>query len=157
MDSRLRGAAQRTHVQRARQLADDAPEGSAGFLDHFAWAKVGRKVVERWWRRHPANAATQLTTTASVRIEGAELPAGKYSLWTLPSRTGVQLIINRQSGQWGTNYDASQDLGHVPLTVGSHKVPLERFTMTVEPTTKNSGNLALEWGNFRWTVPIVVK
>ncbi|WP_218510496.1 hypothetical protein [Variovorax sp. dw_308] len=40
---------------------ESATTGSgAGFLEHFAWAKVGRKVVERWWRRHPANAATQL-------------------------------------------------------------------------------------------------
>lgn len=108
------------------------------------------------WRTG-ANAATQFTTTATVKLEGLELAPGKYTLWTLPSRTGVQLIVNKQSGQWGTEYDAAQDLGHVPLTIGTNKVPLERFTITVEPTTKNAGNLALEWGNFRWMVPIVVK
>lgn len=108
------------------------------------------------WRTG-ANAATQFSTTATLKLEGLELAPGKYTLWTLPSRTGVQLIVNKQSGQWGTDYDAAQDLGHIPLTIGTNKVPLERFTITVEPTTKNAGNLALEWGNFRWMVPIVVK
>lgn len=108
------------------------------------------------WRTG-ANAATQLSTSASIKLEGLELAPGTYTLWTRPSRTGVQLIVNKQSGQWGTEYDARQDLGHVPLTIGSNKVPLERFTITVEPTTKNAGNLAFEWGNFRWMVPIVAK
>ncbi|MES2305085.1 MAG: DUF2911 domain-containing protein [Gemmatimonadota bacterium] len=108
------------------------------------------------WRTG-ANAATQFTTTAAIKLEGLELAPGTYTLWTLPSRAGVQLIVNKQFGQWGTNYDPAQDLGHIPLTVGTNKVPVERFTITVEPATKNSGNLALEWGTFRWTVPIVVK
>ncbi|MEO7353503.1 MAG: DUF2911 domain-containing protein, partial [Gemmatimonadales bacterium] len=77
------------------------------------------------WRTG-ANAATQFTTTAAITLEGLALAPGTYTLWTMPSRSGVQLIVNKQSGQWGTNYDAAQDLGHIPLTVGTNKLPVER-------------------------------
>lgn len=163
----------------ARFAATEKAKGQIGTLSPrgTAQARVGKAVLtvdygrpmvrgrvllggiipyDEVWRTG-ANAATQFTTTTTIKLSGLELVAGTYTLWTLPSRTGVQLIVNKQSKQWGTDYDPSQDLGRIPLVTGSTKSPVERFTITVEPTGKSMGNLALEWGAFRWSVPIFVK
>src|SRR6476620_5460348 len=65
---------------------------------------------DRVWRTG-ANAATQLTTSAPVTLAGMALPAGTYTLWTVPHAGGVDLIVNKQTGQWGTEYRRAQDLG----------------------------------------------
>jgi len=107
------------------------------------------------WRTG-ANAATQLTVSASVDLAGVALRAGTYTLWTLPSRTGVSLIINGQSGQWGTEYDAAQDIARRAMTVDSSPGNVEQFTIRIVPPSGRGGvaRLALEWGSFRWSVPI---
>src|SRR5690606_6294998 len=64
---------------------------------------------DRVWRTG-ANAATHLTITAPIRLAGVPLEEGTYTLWTLPSRDRVQLIINRQTGQWGTGYGPAHDI-----------------------------------------------
>src|SRR6185503_9337031 len=110
---------------------------------------------DRVWRTG-ANAATQLFTTAPITLAGIRLPAGGYTLWTLPRTTGVELIMNRQTGQWGTSYDRSQDLGTAPLQVAATQQPVEAFTISVTPTDARRGTLVLEWGPFRWSAPIVV-
>ncbi len=65
---------------------------------------------DRVWRTG-ANAATQLTTSAPITLAGLSLPAGTYTLWTAPHVRGVDLIVNKQTGQWGTEYRRDQDLG----------------------------------------------
>ena len=70
---------------------------------------------DRVWRTG-ANAATQLTTSAPITLAGMQVPAGKYTLWTLPHADGrVELIVNRQTGQWGTGYGPAHDLGRAPM------------------------------------------
>ena len=101
------------------------------------------------WRTG-ANAATQLTTSAPIELAGVALPPGTYTLWTLPSRGGVSLIINGQSGQWGTEYHAGRDVARRPMTVDSLPHNVERFTIRIEPP----GRLVLEWGSFQWSAPI---
>jgi hypothetical protein len=108
------------------------------------------------WRTG-ANAATQLRTSAPISLGGLELAPGTYSLWTLPSAGGVQLIVNRQSGQWGTQYDPSRDLGRTPLHAETVVAPVEQFTISVLPGEPGRGTLVLEWGNFRWTAPILAR
>jgi hypothetical protein len=111
---------------------------------------------DRVWRTG-ANAATQLTTSAPVTLAGLSLPAGTYTLWTVPHVRGVDLVVNRQSGQWGTEYGRAHDLGRSPLTANSGDTTVERFTISIEPTGAGRGILALAWGTFRWTAPIVVE
>lgn len=108
------------------------------------------------WRTG-ANAATQLTTSAPITLAGLALPAGKYTLWTVPRATGVELIVNRQTGQWGTSYDRSRDLGRAPMATDDPAAPVEQFTISIVPTDARHGTLAMEWGTFRWTAPIVVR
>jgi hypothetical protein len=102
------------------------------------------------WRTG-ANAATQLTTSSPIRLGGVPLDSGTYTLWTLPSKNGVQLIINREHGQWGTEYRAENDIARVPMTVDSTEVPVEEFTIRVDSAAPR---LVMEWGQFRWTAPM---
>ncbi|HEU4556881.1 MAG TPA: DUF2911 domain-containing protein [Longimicrobium sp.] len=110
----------------------------------------------RVWRTG-ANAATQFTTSAPITLAGIAVPAGTYTLWTIPRPGGVELIVNRQTGQWGTRYDAAQDLGRAPMTIGTVAPPVEQFTIAIEPAGSRRGTLAMAWGTFRWTAPIEVR
>jgi Protein of unknown function (DUF2911) len=108
------------------------------------------------WRTG-ANAATMFTTSAPLTIGDAMVPAGSYTLWTIATPQGAQLIVNRQTGQWGTVYDEKEDLARVPLTITTTAgAPVERFTFAVSPGT-NGGTLAYAWGDRRFTVPFMVR
>ena len=111
---------------------------------------------DRVWRTG-ANAATQFTTSAPITLGGLPLPAGTYTLWAVPHVSRVELIVNKQTGQWGTEYSRSQDLGMVPMKSDSVDTPVEKFTISIEPTDARHGTLAMAWGTFRWTAPIVVR
>lgn len=109
------------------------------------------------WRTG-ANAATQFTTSAPITLAGLAMPAGTYTLWTIPRKGGgADLIVNRQAGQWGTEYDEAHDLGMKPLKVEAPGAPVEKFTISIQASDATHGTLALEWGTFRWTAPIVVR
>src|SRR5947209_1896454 len=78
-------------------------------IDYGAPSARGRKVMGRlvpygevWCTG--ANDATNLTTEADLDIAGLKIPKGSYTLWTLPDKTEWMLIINKQTGQWHTEY-----------------------------------------------------
>ena len=129
--------------------------GADVIVDYGRPARRGRTLVgdllpyDQVWRTG-ANAATQLTTRAPIELAGVALHPGTYTLWTLPTRGGVSLIINGQSGQWGTEYHADQDVARRPMTVDSLPANVERFTIRIEP----AGRLVMEWGTFQWSAPI---
>jgi hypothetical protein len=109
------------------------------------------------WRTG-ANAATVLRTSAALDIGGTKVPAGSYTLWTVPSRTGWQLVVNKQVGQWGTEYDAKQDLARIPMTVNAAAASgPEHFLITIEPTGASTGRLRLTWSDIDVSVPVTVK
>jgi hypothetical protein len=108
------------------------------------------------WRTG-ANAATQFTTSAPLVIAGIRIAAGTYTLWTVPRRNGADLIVNRQTGQWGTEYDGSQDVGMAPMTTETLATPVEKFTIDIAASSRVRGTLAMAWGPFRWTAPIEVR
>jgi hypothetical protein len=110
----------------------------------------------RVWRTG-ANAATQLTTSAPITLAGLSLPAGTYTLWTIPNARGVELIVNRQTGQWGTQYAAARDLGRAPMTMETLAAPADQFTIRIDAADDRRGTLSMEWGTFRWTAPIEVR
>ncbi|HEX8944531.1 MAG TPA: DUF2911 domain-containing protein [Gemmatimonadaceae bacterium] len=111
---------------------------------------------DRVWRTG-ANEATVLTFDKDMTIGGAPVPAGAYSLWTIPKADGtVQLIINRQHGQWGTDYDAAQDLVRVPMKSSTAQSPQENFAIDVSGTGA-AGELRMSWDTFVWRVPIAAK
>jgi hypothetical protein len=140
-----------------------ATVGSATFsVDYSRPLARGRTLLgnvityDRVWRTG-ANAATQFTTSAPITLAGLPIPAGKYTLWTVPHPRGVELIVNRQTGQWGTEYGRAHDLGRVAMKSDSVDPPVEMFTIAIEPSGARRGTLVMAWGTFRWTAPIVVQ
>lgn len=111
---------------------------------------------DRVWRTG-ANAATQFTTSAPVTLAGLSLPAGTYTLWTIAHARGVQLVVNRQTGQWGTQYAPARDLGRAPMTAETLAAPADPFTIRIDALDARRGTLVMEWGTFRWTAPIEVR
>ena len=65
-------------------------------------------------------------------------------------------IVNKQTGQWGTGYDGSKDLGMGAMTTDSLGTPVEKFTISITGSDARHGVMTMEWGQFRWTAPIVV-
>ena len=130
-------------------------------IDYGRPAKRGRDIwgsvvpYDVIWRTG-ANAATQFTTSKTLELSGLTIPAGTYTLWTLPTKDGMKLIVNKQTKQWGTQYDPAQDLGRVDAQVTQLGSPTERFTISVEPSG-NAGELRLEWDRLRYSVPFTVK
>ncbi len=101
---------------------------------------------EQVWRTG-ANAATSLKTTVDLTIGGAAVPKGSYTLYTLPGESSWKLIINKQTGQWGTEYSQGQDLARVDMKVTQRSSGLELFTISFDKTGGNAGTLKLEWEN----------
>jgi hypothetical protein len=108
------------------------------------------------WRTG-ANQATVLRTDHDLVIGGTPVPAGSYSLFTVPGREGWQLIINRQTGQWGTAHDPAQDMARIPMTRETLPQRLEQFTITIEPAGPRAGVLRLAWDDARATVPLQLR
>ncbi|MGH7621733.1 MAG: DUF2911 domain-containing protein, partial [Gemmatimonadaceae bacterium] len=137
--------------------------GAATFaVDYGRPLARGRKLLgdvlpfDEVWRTG-ANAATQFTTSAPITVAGMRVPAGTYTLWTVPRADGhAELIVNKQHGQWGTEYDPKLDLGKAPLAVSTVTTPVEKFTISIVPNGAKKGTLVLEWGTFKWTAPIAV-
>lgn len=102
------------------------------------------------WRTG-ANSATSFTTDRDLLVGGVRVPAGSYTLWTIPNPGGWQLIINKQTGQWGTVYNQDRDLARIPMTAERLTTPVEQFTMAID-----SGRLSLAWDDWRAWVPITI-
>ncbi|MFL6390241.1 MAG: DUF2911 domain-containing protein [Terriglobales bacterium] len=117
--------------------------------------KVGQELAPygKVWRTG-ANEATALNTEIDLNIGGVKVPAGKYTLYTLPSEGTWKLIINKQTGQWGTKYDESQDLARVDMKKSALPQPVEQFTISFDKKNENSANLNLDWENTRVSVEI---
>jgi len=111
---------------------------------------------DRVWRTG-ANAATQFTTSTPIKLAGLQVPAGTYTLFTAPHTNGVDLIVNKQSGQWGTEYNRSLDLGTARLINEVATANVEEFTISIVPGDKRHGTPLFEWGLFRWIAPIEVQ
>ncbi len=132
-----------------RDTARATVAGADLMVDYGRPLKRGREIfggIVPWGRvwRTGANAATQLHTGRDLVIGGAAVPAGTYTLWTIPDATGWKLIINRETGQWGTAYHPAQDLVRVDMQTGTLTVPVEQFTISIVPEV-NGGQLQMEW------------
>ena len=107
------------------------------------------------WRTG-ANAATVFTTDKELTFGSTVIPAGKYTLWTVPTTSGAQLIFNSETGQWGTDYHSDKDFARVNLTQVSANPPVDQFVIGVQPQG-TGGVLSFAWDDRRWTAPFSVK
>ncbi len=134
--------------------------GASLWIDYGRPGKRGRVVFgevvpfgEVW--RTGANAATQFRTDKPLDFGGTVVPAGSYTLWTIPAREGWKLIFNTQTGQWGTAHDPTRDLVTVTMAVAVLPAPVERFTIAVDPSA-NGGTLRFEWDTTRASAAFTV-
>jgi len=109
------------------------------------------------WRAG-ANSATAFHTDADLMIGKIPVPKGDYTIYALvEDPNNWQLIINKQTGQWGLTYDAAQDLGRVKMTMTKPSAPIEVYKMVLSSTGAKSGKLLLEWERHIASVSITVK
>ena len=136
-------------------------------VDYGTPMKRGREIfggIVPWgqvWRTG-ANRATHFTTDRPLTLGDPalgptlEVPAGEYTLFSIPAPDGGVLIVNRQTGQNGTSYDAARDLGRVRMRIGKMADVVERFTIDVAESGPG-GALHLQWDRAQFTVPFTVR
>lgn len=107
------------------------------------------------WRAG-ANDATHLFTTRPLTFGTMTLPPGTYTLWVQHTRQATYLIVNRQTGQWGTQYDASQDIGRVEMQSAAASSHVEEMTIAVRALGPTRGSLELAWADRVMSVPFGV-
>jgi hypothetical protein len=108
------------------------------------------------WRAG-ANSATSFHTDADLTIGNLSVPKGDYTIYALvEDPNNWQLVINKQTGQWGLTYDAKQDLGRVKMTMSKPPAPIETYRMVLTATGPKAAKLTLEWENHIALVPITV-
>lgn len=147
-----------------------SPRGSAEMtlngkkisVDYGRPSMHGRKIMgelvpyDQVWRTG-ANKATHFTTEADLTMGNVTVPKGTYTLFTLPSQKGWKLIINKQTGQWGTPYEyEKEELARIDMQVETIASPVEQFTISLNQAGEG-GILKLEWEKTRAAVPFTVK
>jgi len=137
-------------------------EGATITVEYGRPSVRGRKIMGelvpygKVWRTG-ADEATTLTTDKDLQIGGTSVPAGKYTVYTLPGQNDWQLIVNKQTGQWGTEYDQKQDLGSIPLKKAATAGPVEQLTISIDKNPAGGGVLKIAWENTELTAPLTVK
>jgi hypothetical protein len=108
------------------------------------WGKV--------WRTG-ANEATTLITDVDITLGGIPVPKGTYTLFTLPGEKGWLLIVNRQTEQWGTEYDPKLDFARIPMRSFARSDHLEAMTISFLPEDAFRGTLRISWEKRTLAVP----
>ena len=122
----------------------------------------GRKIMGglvpygKVWRTG-ANPATSFTTAVDLKVGSASVPAGAYTLYTLPSEGTWMLIVNKQTGQWGTVYDESKDLVRVEMKKAALPSPQEKMSISFENTHGASTQLHVRWETTDVSVPVTAQ
>ena len=110
-----------------------------------------------------ADQATVMHTDADLDFNGVSVPAGDYSLYIALDKGNWQLIINKQTGQWGIKMggastdDPAQDVGRVPLAMSKPSAPVEQLKIGLSGTGSSKGKLDIAWENVAASSPFTVK
>ena len=108
---------------------------------------------DKEWRTG-ANEATSFVTNADLMVGDLHVPAGKYTLYTIPGESEWTIIINKQTGQWGTQYDEKQDLGRTKVSSGKTASSVPQFTIALNKSGDKKADMTLEWENTSVKVPV---
>ena len=134
--------------------------GATLWIDYSRPGKRGRVIFGELvpygqvWRTG-ANAATQFRTDKNLQFGAVTVPAGFYSLFSIPGASEWTLIVNGETGQPGTAHKPDRDLYRIPLKVSALPQAVERFTIAVLPG-EGGGTLALEWDSTRASAAFTV-
>jgi len=150
-------------AQQKKAPASPPAETSANFggkavtIKYASPSVKGRKIVggllpfgEVW--RAGANSATALHAETDLQIGTLAVPKGDYTIYVIPTATEWTLIINKQTGQWGTEYSQSNDLGRAKMTVKAAPALVESFKISLSASA-----LTMEWENTIATIPVKAK
>jgi Protein of unknown function (DUF2911) len=108
----------------------------------------------REWRTG-ADEATTLRMDRPLKFGTLAVPAGTYTLYTIPTGGTWQLIISKRTGQWGIPYPKGEDLGRAPMTLGKPASPADQLTINIQDTPAG-GTLSIDWGGTRASIPFTV-
>lgn len=137
-------------------------DGKTITIDYSSPRMKGRKIFgglvpygEVW--RTGANDATTFVTTANLSVEGKDVPAGSYTIFSVPQQDKWTLIINKHTGEWGIPYKyESEELARVPTQVSKTSSPVENFTISLNQSG-NACTLQMSWENTQASVQISEK
>ena len=148
-----------------RPSAADSATGKVGAamvkINYSSPSVKGRKIwgdlvpYDKAWRLG-ANEATVFQTDKPIKVEGKDLPAGKYTLFAIPGEKEWQIIFNSQVGQWGikrsgeANYDPANNVLTVNVKPKKSATMNERLVYDV-----NGKGVDIKWENLE--VPIAIK
>lgn len=142
------------------RVADVTLGAAKVHIDYGAPSLRGRKALggelmpyDTWWRTG-ANEATTFETTADVMVGSLRVPAGKYTLVTLPSAGTWQLVICKHTGQWGTDRFEADDLGKAPMTKAALPSSQEVMSISFEKTAGTKTQLHIKWESTDVWVPV---
>jgi Protein of unknown function (DUF2911) len=137
-------------------------KGKTITIDYSAPSMRGRQIAgglvpyNKVWRTG-ANAATTLKTPINLKIGNLSVPAGTYTIYTYPTEQGCTLIINKQTGQWGTEYDETRDLGRISMTAITVPDPVETFLIQFGKVENDTTELNLIWEKSDLSVPVAAE
>jgi hypothetical protein len=119
--------------------------------------RIGQDPTYPVWRAG-ANSATKFHTDADLDVGGLAVPKGDYTIYVdLTDPANWQLIVNKQTGQWGLTYTKAQDLGRVKMNMSKPPAMVENLKYTITDLGGNKARLTLEWENVVASVPLTVK
>lgn len=132
--------------------ADTILNGKTIVVKYNSPAMRGRKIMGglvpygQVWRTG-ANPATSFVTAGDIMIGTLRVPAGSYTLFTLPAAPGTpwMLIINKRTGEWGLDYDATQDLGRVPMESATLPHSQEMMSISFKKGDGGSAQMHVMW------------
>src|SRR5256886_11296909 len=137
----------------------DLPAGKSITVDYSSPRAKGRKIFgdvvpygEPW--RTGANEATTFVTTADLMVGGQHVPAGKYTIFTIPNKDKWTLVISKKTGEWGIPYPgASEDLSRIDMKASTLPSTVENFTIAFDKTGSGC-TLRMDWETTRASVDI---
>ena len=142
-----------------RKMADVDLSGAKIMISYGAPSVRGRKIMgglvpyNTWWRTG-ANEATSFETSADVMVGTLKVPAGKYTLVTLPSAGTWQLVVCKHTGQWGTERFEKDDLGKTNMMKAALPSPQEVLSIGFEKTMGGKTQLHVKWADTDVWVPV---
>ncbi len=108
----------------------------------------------REWRTG-ADEATTLKTDKMLMFGNLHVPAGTYTIYTIPTGGTWHLVVSKKTGQWGIPYPKGEDLGRAPMTLGKAPAPAEQLTFSIQDTPAGA-TLHIDWGATRASIPFTV-
>jgi len=144
------------------QASWDLGGGKSVTIDYSSPRAKGRKIYGELvpfgqvWRTG-ANESTALVTPVDLTIGGTAVPAGSYTIFTVPNKDKWALVISKKTGEWGTDYPGpANDLARVDMKVSALSAPVENFAISFEKTGAGA-NLNIDWETTRASVAIAKK